>query len=104
MHSIEIVAKAKGQEVGKKSIELADSIADAVTISGSEARVVELFNRQLSTDTRNSIARPSTGGVEVRTRVELYHSMVENGVPESQAKSIAKVSDEDINRVALAKK
>lgn len=104
MHSQEVVAKAKGVEIGRKTIELADTLAEAIEIAGSEARVVELVNRMFVTDTRNSIARPSTGGIELRTRVELFHSMVENGVPEQQAKVIAKVSDEEIARVAVASK
>lgn len=102
MHEHKVVAKSKGKEIGTKVIQLPDTIAEAVKMVGSEAKVVELFNRQFTTDTRNSMAKPSTGGVELRTRVELYHNMVKNGVPAAQAKIIAGITDEDIEKVTTA--
>ena len=101
-HDVEVIAKSKGKEVGRKKIQLADTMLDAVKIAGSEVRVLELFNRQLTTDTRNAIARPSTGGVELRVRVELYNKMVASNVPSEKALTIANITIEDVKRLAVA--
>lgn len=102
MHEHKVVAKSKQKVVGEKTIQLPDTLAEAIKIAGSEAKLIELFSRQFTTDTRNSMAKPSTGGVELRTRVELYHNMVKNGVPAAQAKNIAGITDEDVEKVKAA--
>ena len=101
-HEVEVIAKSKGKEVGKKKIQVADTMADAVKIAGSEAKVLELFNRQLTTDTRNAIARPSTGGVELRTKVDLYKKMVASNIPADKALTIAGITADDVKKVEEA--
>ena len=100
MHNHTVIANSKGKEVGREDIQLADTIAEAVELSGGEDKVIALVNRCRVTDKSNTLRRPSSAGIEVKTRVELYHSMVEAGVPEAQARTLAKVNDEDIERVA----
>lgn len=102
MKEQKVIAKKGKEVVGEKTIQLAENVTEATKIAGSEARLVEMFNRQYVTDTRNSLARPSTGSVELKTRVELFENMVKAGVPEAKALEIAKISKDDVAKVKSA--
>ncbi len=93
-----IASTGKGEEkkeVGRKTIRLAESVEECVELS-DEATVVKLFNQSLTTNTRNSLARPAGAGVAAKTAYGIYLNMLEANVPAEKAAGIAGLTQDQI--------
>ncbi len=67
------------KEVGSKAIKVAENLKECVSIAGNEARVVELFNQQHKTNTRNTLARPAGGSVVEKQKFESAKRLLDAG-------------------------
>ncbi len=103
---VEVIAYAgKGEnktEVGRTTIDVPETLEEAVSLL-TEATVLKLVNQARHTNTRNSLAKPATGGgTKKKILFDVYNKMVAAGLPQDEALRIAGLTADDLKSLQAA--